>query len=299
MEIRGTTTLYGIVGQPVAHSLSPLFQNWFLNQHHIDAAYLPLPVDRSTNIARALTGLHSCGIAGLNVTVPYKELVARVVTCDSDALAIGAVNTVRRTSDGWQGCNTDHIGIQQVVIALLKSTEGCEIVLFGAGGTARAVLHGCNQLGIKRIWLCNRTQQRAEELALHAEREHYQTTITPIQWQQQEVDTACQRAALIINTTTIGLHNRDPFPFTLPPWSGADHGAAIDAVYSDDGSTSFTTMAASHNRRTLDGLPLLIAQGAASFYYWHQLSIDRQQALDYICQKLQRPPSTMNGWGGE
>jgi len=297
MKIRGTTAIYGIIGQPVAHSLSPLFQNWFLRQHQLDAAYLPLPVDDAVNIPTALAGLHSCGVAGFNVTVPYKEVVAKAVDCDDDALAIGAINTVRRTTHGWQACNTDHIGIQQVLAALLDTTETNEVVLFGAGGTARAVLHGCNQIGIKRIWLCNRTASRADALARHAQAEHYQTIVTPIAWDQHAVNSACQRAAVIINTTTVGLHNRDPFPFDLPTWNGTRSGAAFDAVYQPDGITSFTTAATTKGRHAIDGLPLLIAQGVASFYYWHQLSVDRQQALDYMCQQLQRTPCILNGWG--
>ncbi|MDX8413229.1 MAG: shikimate dehydrogenase [Mariprofundales bacterium] len=297
MKILGTTAIYGIMGQPVAHSLSPLFQNWFLRQHRINAAYLPLPVDNAASLPTVLAGLHSCGIAGFNVTVPYKEAVAKIVDCDDDARAIGAINTVRRTSDGWQACNTDYIGIQQVLTALLGTTEACEVVLFGAGGTARAVLHGCNQIGIKKIGLCNRTASRAEALVKHSKNEYYQTVIEPIAWNQSSVSSACQRAAMVINTTTIGLHNHDPFPFNIPPCRGAKQGAAFDAVYRPNGITSFTTAASRQGRRAIDGLPLLIAQGVASFYYWHQLSIDRQLALNDMCQQLQRTPCVMNSWG--
>jgi len=297
MKILGTTAIYGIIGQPVAHSLSPLFQNRFLRQHHIDAAYLPLPVDHEASIPTVLAGLHSCGIAGFNVTVPYKEAVAKIVDCDDDARAIGAINTVRRTSDGWQACNTDYLGIQQVLTALIGTIEASEVVLFGAGGTARAVLHACNQMGVKKIGLCNRTASRAKMLAIHAQDEHYQTVVESIAWDQQAVNRVCKRAAVVINTTTIGLHNHDPFPFDILPCNGAKQGAAFDAVYRPNGITSFTTAASKQGRRAIDGLPLLIAQGVASFYYWHQLSIDRQLALDDMCQQLQRTPCVMNSWG--
>ncbi len=299
MQIRGTTAIYGIIGHPVTHSLSPLFQNWFLERHGIDAAYLPLPVADATHLPTVLAGLHGCGVEGFNVTVPHKERVAALVECDRDARIIGAVNTVRRTAGGWQATNTDHVGIQQVLTALTSSPRQQEVTLFGAGGTARAVLHACDQIGIRRVWLCNRTLARAERLVETAEAHDYQTVVTTIDWDQQAVTRACQRSAIIINTTTIGLHDHAPFPFALPPCAEGDGNAAFDAVYRPDGVTSFTSAAANQGRRAIDGLPLLIAQGVAAFYYWHHLSMNRQQAMDYICHQLKRPPCQMNDWGGD
>jgi len=299
MSIQGSTSIYGIIGQPVAHSLSPLFQNWFLNQHGINAAYLPFPVNDAAQIPVVLEGLHGCGVSGFNVTVPYKETVATQVDCDDDARAIGAINTARRTENGWEATNTDHIGIQHVLTSLLGDHEPGEVLLFGAGGTARAVLHACNQMGMARIWLCNRTASRAETLADEAKKQRYATTIAPIAWSQEAVTIACQRSMIVINTTTIGLHDQGAFPFALPPPHGIENGTAFDAVYRPDGCTSFIAAASMNGRYAIDGLPLLIAQGVASFYYWHQLSVNRQRALDYMCHQLHRKPCRMHNWGGD
>ncbi|RMH49943.1 MAG: shikimate dehydrogenase [Zetaproteobacteria bacterium] len=294
MSIRGTTVLYGIIGNPVAHSLSPLFQNAFLQQRRIDAVYLPFPVGERSRLPEALAGLHACGVAGLNVTVPYKEEAARLVDCDADAAAIGAVNTLRRTEQGWQGCNTDWIGIRRVIEALLDDPQDAELLLFGAGGTARAVLQAALRLGIPRIRLCNRTFARARALADGAAGRP--TAIRPIAWRQEEVGQACRRAHLIINTTTLGLKGDAGFPFILPPCDTAPPGAAFDAVYSPTGETPFTKAAADGGRRTVDGLPLLIAQGVAAFYYWHDMQLNPQQALEETCRALGRTAPRMRGW---
>ncbi|MDQ6950477.1 MAG: shikimate dehydrogenase [Mariprofundales bacterium] len=295
MQIQASTRIYGIIGHPVAHSLSPLFQNDFLHQHAINGCYVAFPVE-PTALTEALAGLWACGVTGINITVPHKELTLPLVAADDDARAIGAVNTLRRGDCGWQATNTDWIGLRQVIEALAPHQQPRSVLLFGAGGTARAVLHACHALNIPHLSICNRTTSRAEALSKHAKQQGYAMEITVLPWQQSSVDHGCMQSELLINTTTLGLHNGAPFPFSLPATKGEYPGVAIDAVYQPDGITPFVRAATQQKRAAIDGLPMLIAQGAASFYYWHALRPSRQQALASVCNHLHRQPLHMHGW---
>lgn len=290
MKITASTALYGIIGWPVGHSLSPLFQNHFLQQRQADAAYLPFPVEPEL-LADAIDGLWALGVQGFNVTVPHKESVFQRVEADDGARRIGAVNTVRRGETGWLATNTDWLGFKAVIEASRIDVAGRDVLLFGAGGTARAVLHALALLRPARVTICNRNPERLRTLLADAAHAYPDLNCEALAWQQEQVTAACQEASLLINTTAIGLKPDHTFPFEL---SGA--GAAIDAVYRPNGRTAFTT--AAHSRRfRCDGLPMLIAQGAASFAWWHHCPMpDCQQALRLVERQLNRDPVNLPGW---
>ena len=144
--ISGATRVYGIIGHPVAHSLSPLFQAEFFRQFSIDGVYVPFPVEPA-RLEAALDGLAAVGVVGFNVTVPHKEAVYALLGGDADAEAIGAVNTVRRDDAGWAATNTDWLGFAGVLEGLgVDAGKGAALV-FGAGGTARAAVHALAKAG--------------------------------------------------------------------------------------------------------------------------------------------------------
>lgn len=264
MRINGKTSVYGVVGWPVEHSLSPWFQNWFIDAQGLNAVYIPFPVP-SASIDAALKGLYAAGVAGLNVTVPHKEVVARFVQTDDDAGRIGAVNTLRHTQGGWQATNTDWRGLRLVIEGLGLELSGKHVLMFGAGGTARAFVHALNGLGC-HLTICNRTPERASDMLSHVVSSYPGLQCEIIPWTEDAVSLVCEDAVLLLNATSIGLRESDRFPFVL-----TGEGVAIDAVYRPDGCTPFCQAAA--RRRTLDGLPLLVAQGAASFSWWHDTDI--------------------------
>lgn len=280
----GTTRVYGIVGQPVAHSLSPVFQNYFFQQTHEDAVYVPFPVHANT-LEAALHGLRHAGVQGLNVTVPFKEAVIPWVHADAAVRIIGAANTLRATDDGWHAWNTDWQGVQAVLQATKLAWEDEALLLFGAGGTARAVLHAAHEEGVGTVWICNRSQERCTLLVEHAKQQYPDMKVAALPWMQKDVTRACASSAMLVNTTTIGLQAGQTFPFVL---SGS--GWAMDAVYRPDGVTAYTqAVASSSERLVVDGLPMLVAQGAASFRLWHPAcSVDWVDALAYMEQRLCR-----------
>ncbi|ATX78906.1 shikimate dehydrogenase [Mariprofundus aestuarium] len=290
MEINGSTKLYGIIGWPVKHSLSPVFQASFLEQLQINAAYLPFAVAPDL-LNQALEGLFALGVEGFNVTVPHKESVFQRVSADDDARLIGAVNTVRRGVNGWDATNTDWRGFKAVVEGLETPVRGKRALLFGAGGTARAVLHALAALGLDTVYICNRNSERLAGFVEFAHTNYPQLVCEPVSWEQKSVTAACADAVLLVNTTTIGLAPEQQFPFAL---SGA--GAAIDAVYKPDGDTAFCR-AAEGSRSAVDGLPMLIAQGAESFAWWHGCTRPNCiSALSSIEKHLGRTPVKLPGW---
>jgi len=290
VNIQGTTKLYGILGWPVTHSLSPLFQSLFLHQRGMDAAYLPFGV-KPELLEQAMDGLWVLGVEGFNVTVPHKEAVFRSVDCDEDARRIGAVNTVRRADHGWQGINTDWKGFLAVVEGLNVDMQGQRAMLFGAGGTARAALHALSLLKLEKLYICNRNADRLEAFLAFAKMNYPQLTCQAVPWNQQDVHSASRACVLLANTTSIGLGKDDVFPFVL-----AGHGICVDAVYSPDGKTAF--IRAGGERYAVDGLPMLIAQGAESFAWWHDGEApDRGAALSWMETYLTRKPISLPGWG--
>jgi len=291
MKIDGTTKTYGIIGWPVKHSLSPVFQATFLQQHNINAVYLPFAVAPDL-LANAMDGLWALGIEGFNVTVPHKESVFQMVSADKDARQIGAVNTVKRSQNGWVATNTDWRGFLAVVEGLGFETAGRSALIFGAGGTGRAVLHALAKTGLETIFICNRNPQRLAAFIDFAKTQYPHVNCVALEWQQNAVTSACQSAALLVNTTSIGLQDGMDFPFNL----SAGHGVAIDVVYKPDGQTAFVR-AASATRGVVDGLPMLIAQGAEAFAWWHEIKRpDCSLALNQIEQQLGRKPLSLPGW---
>ncbi len=275
--------MFGIIGDPVSHSLSPLFQARFAEQHGIDTVYVPLRVMRE-DVAVALAGMWATHVEGFNVTVPHKESVAALVQMDEAATLIGAVNTVRRGTDCWQGTNTDWQAVREVLHGLGVDLPGSEALLIGAGGTARAVLHALAAGSVQRVYICNRSPERLNGLMQHAARTYPAMEVCQIAWEKEDVAACAQRCAVVINTTSIGLGEADAvFPFAL-----GGKGVALDAVYAPDGQTPFVLAARMGGRKVVDGLPMLVAQGAASFAWWHGVQADVESVMPWLEERLGR-----------
>jgi len=291
VEINGKTEVYGIVGQPVAHSLSPLFQTHFLQSAGIDAVYVPFAVE-TDQLEAALHGLWAAGVQGLNVTVPHKESALPLVAAAGQAHIIGAINTLVRTDEGWQGHNTDWLGFAALLEGLHVPLDGASVLMFGAGGTARAVVHALASRGVSRLGICNRSEERARELMAHIKKHYNSMACELVPWSQTSVEIVSHDCVTAVNVTSIGLAEDDAFPFHLQ-----GKGVAVDAVYRPDGQTAFCRMAKSAGWQTADGLPMLIAQGAEAFALWHQCRRpDMLDTLRWIERKLGRMPIDIPGW---
>lgn len=252
---------------------------------------MPFCVQES-DIESAVRGLWVLNVQGFNVTVPHKESVLPYVNPDESASLIGAANTVVRSEGGWQATNTDWVGFSAALEAVEADMQSAAVLLFGAGGTAKAVIYALSKMNISTLYICNRTQKRAEMLAAHTRDNYSHISCELVEWNNTNVETASLKAGVVINTTSIGLKNGDTFPFPLP---GA--GVAVDAVYRPDGNTPFCQAARRGGRESVDGLPMLIAQGIASFSQWHDsVRPNRLEALRWTEALVGRAPMNLPGW---
>jgi len=291
VEISGKTKLYGILGWPVSHSLSPVFQAQFFRQFGLDAVYVPFAVPPE-RLQQALDGLWATGVEGANVTVPHKEAVSAMVAADADAAVIGAVNTLRRSETGWVATNTDWQGFRAVLEQVAVDLHGKSALMFGAGGTARAVVHALASMGLTRLAICNRNEERLRSLVEHAHQYYPAMNVSAVTWSEAEVARVSEQSVLLINCTSIGLDATSAFPFKL---NGS--GVALDVVYRPDGGTPFCEEARQAGRQVVDGLPMLIAQGAASFAWWFDGKVpDWQATLAWMESRLGRKPGGLNSW---
>jgi shikimate dehydrogenase len=254
IHIRATTKLYAVLGDPIHHSKSPLIHNYWLDNLNIDAVYVALRCDLE-ELSHNLPALSHLNVGGVNLTVPLKEKALAVCHhFTPQAQAIGAVNTVLFRNKDIIGHNTDGDGF----LASLKQPDLSKVILLGAGGAARAVVHSLSMHGCINLTIINRNIHRAEQL-LPLAPPH--TSI--LDW--QNLDQAFQDATLIIQATSLGLSNNRPYP-ALPWFLTHPNALAYDLLY---GNTSFLASAEGYGRRTQDGLGMLVHQAAFAFEQWH------------------------------
>lgn len=248
------TRLLGVIGDPVAHSLSPYIHNQWLRENRIDAVYAALEV-KAAELAESLESLRGHDAIGVNVTLPHKEAVLKLAASASDtARRIGAANTLVHTADGtWHADNTDAPGFALTLEYGDIAVEGREVFLFGAGGSARAVADILSRQGA-RLTLCNRTIARAEALALDLAPAARILSL-------DEGLRQAPRASLVVNTLSLGHAGGT---LALPPSAG---GIFYDISYGK-GAAGAIAEARRQGWRTLDGLGMLVAQAALSFELW-------------------------------
>lgn len=248
----------GVIGFPVAHSLSPLLHGGWLADLGIKGAYVPLEVAPS-DLPAAIGGLKALGFAGANVTIPHKESVLQLVdSIDSVAQAIGAVNTLINRGGVIEGRNTDAHGFLANLDGKVpgwRSMLGNRTALvLGAGGAAKAVLYALRAAGISRIAIANRHAARAKLIAHDCQF---------IEWGDR--NRAVPSAGLIVNTTSLGMRGQPVLELDL---SRAPQDAVVyDLVYNPL-RTELLRGAAARSLRTVDGLGMLIHQARAGFSAW-------------------------------
>jgi shikimate dehydrogenase len=254
------TRVFGLLGDPVSHSLSPRFQNAALRALGLDGVYVAMRC-AAGEMPGLLLSLAGAGGGG-NVTVPHKELAARTVERRTETVeATGACNTFWLEDGRVCGDNTDVEGASAAVHAVLgRSPAGARVLLLGAGGSARAVLHALTAEGAERVVILNRTPARAEGLIAHGGRARTSVAVAA-----SPAELAGERFDLAINTTSLGLREEDELP--LAPDGAIGFDAALDLVYSPDG-TRWVKAVTALGRPAMDGTEMLLMQGAASFRRW-------------------------------
>lgn len=312
MTIKGTTQLLGVIGYPVKHSFSPLMHNAAIAHLQktgpADYVYLPFPI-HPDNLENAIVGFKAIGLRGFNITIPHKQTIIPLLDEVSEvAKAIGAVNTVwygdhsngdRSTDDhsnhskrelGWCGTNTDAVGFLSPLKALKQDWTSTRAIVLGNGGASRAVVAACHQLGCKRISVVGRD---LEKLAWFAESWAHSPDIAArlkvMTW--DELPAQLYKAGLIVNATPVGMHPEVDASVLSDEEIGLLNKDAIayDLIYTPR-PTKFLQLAAAAGLTTVDGLEMLVQQGAAALEIWLDrpapIDVMRRSLLEHLAQSL-------------
>lgn len=268
--ISGKTSIVGLIGWPVSHSVSPPMHNAAFDALGLDWRYVPLPVDATSPelVGRAVAGLHALGLKGSNVTVPHKQAVMPFLDeLTPAAETIGAVNTIVVREDGsLLGDNTDTRGFVADLRAHRVSLASANALVLGAGGSARAVVYGLAEAGCASVTLLNRTVSKATGLTAAIQPLFPGCTMSALPF-PAGVAQAADSADLIVNCTSMGM---TPNSETMP-W---DEDVAFrpgqtvyDLVYNPP-RTRLLQKAEADGARAIGGLGMLIWQGAIAFELW-------------------------------
>jgi shikimate dehydrogenase len=265
--VKGTTQILGIIGDPVAHSLSPLMHNAAFAEMGVDYAYLPFPV-APENLQTAVQGLRViANVQGFNVTIPHKEEIVPCLGQVTDiARAVGAVNTVKRLQQGWVGTNTDVAGFLAPLARLERDWSQTPVLVLGSGGAARAVVVACWQLGCPTIHVMGRDPRKMRRFysQMTAQLEALNLRVHP--W--QSVESILEVVGLVVNATPLGMAEQPASPLTVEQLKLLPPGAiAYDLIYTPR-PTQFLRLAEQAGCVVIDGLEMLLHQGCAALEFW-------------------------------
>ena len=265
------TATIALLGHPVAHSISPAFQQAALDALGVDARYEAWDTPPA-DLPAALERLRDPALLGANVTVPHKLEALRLADqADPAARRIGAANTLVRRGRELHATNTDVAGVQRALAEAGIDLDGVGAVLIGAGGAARAVVAALRAGGARSLTIANRTPERAEalrEIAEEGDSPRLELRVCALDAGSGELRAALGRAGLVIHSTPLGMrHGPDEAATPLPAECFSPGQAAFDLVYTPE-RTPFLEAAGAAGARPIGGLGMLVHQGAESFRLW-------------------------------
>lgn len=261
-RITARTNLLGLIGHPVDHSLSPVFQNAALNALNLDYVYLAFDISTG-DLMDAVRTLRTWRLKGINVTVPHKEKIIQWLDrLDDTALLLGAVNVVVVKDEQLVGYNTDGIGFAKALDFNQINLNGKQIALLGAGGAARAVLSVLIKRGVHKVIVFNRSFERSLKFQQWA-KNSFATIIEIDNWESfiNGQSSFLSQVDVLINATSLGLSQE----IIEVPWNGIDScELVIDVVYNRE-ETPLVREARKKGKKAFDGKMMLLFQGAESF----------------------------------
>ena len=275
MEINGKTRVCGLIGNPVEHTLSPMIHNTLAERLGHNMVYVPFLVEEG-KVAEAVDGAKALHLLGLNVTVPYKsEVISSLKEIDALARNIGAVNTLVRTDGGFKGYNTDMEGLYRAMMSDGVRIDGEQIILLGAGGAARAVAYLCAVKGADKVYLLNRTFDKAQAVAEEVNHTSGREVIIPMH--TEDYVTLPGGKYLAIQGTSVGLapHVEDVVIADDAFYEKIHTG--FDLIYSP-WETKFMRLTREHGGRAYNGLKMLLYQGIIAYELWNDVKVSEEDA---------------------
>jgi shikimate dehydrogenase len=255
------TTLYGVIGNPIGHSLSPIMHNNAFQDLGLDAFYQAFEV-KSNQLGNAIRGIRALGIQGFNVTIPHKVSVMEYLDdIDSQALAIGAVNTVKNRNGKLIGYNTDGIGYTAGLKTIVNQLENQNVLLVGAGGAARGIAISLANTSIKSLTITNRTIEKASSIIKKCNQDIILDVIE-LHHAEEKLD----QFDIIINTTSVGLYpNVEEIPLKL---TNIKKGTIVSDIIYNPFYTKWLHLANEMGGVVQNGIPMFVNQGALAFEIW-------------------------------
>lgn len=264
-----------VLGFPVAHSLSPKLHGYWLSHHRIEGTYEAIataPQDLADTLAR----LADAGYEGCNLTLPHKEAaLALMDDLDGSASAAGAVNTVHFENGKMEGYNSDGFGFIESLKAQGLGWQDATVMIVGAGGAARAIIHALSTAGARDFIIVNRTLEKAEQLArdlnIYADVRDW-----------SGLSSALEKTGLLVNCTNLGMAGQDPLVLDLQrlnPLAGV-----ADIVYKPL-ETDLLKSARKRGHKVATGLPMLIHQGRLGFKLWFGVDPEVTADLQFIMEQ--------------
>lgn len=282
-EITARTGLLGLLGHPVGHSVSPFIQNSLAEYFGHDLRYLAYDVEPE-NLEAAVKGAYALKVKGLNVTVPHKQAVRQFLSCEDEAAArIGAVNTLKREADGWHGFNTDLPGFLRALRSDGIVLKGRNVVVLGAGGAARAIVNAVLESEVNKLFIYNRTYERAAELAADVAGGYPDACIVAAPSLNELI--AAMKAEntgfVAVNTTSVGMYPNVDAKLIEDEEFYKLCDTAVDIIFNPS-KTAFMKAVeeAKEGNRAENGLKMLLFQGVRSYEIWNDVEVPDEVAME-------------------
>tara|TARA_B100000767_G_scaffold140408_1_gene132684 strand:+ start:1541 stop:2362 length:822 start_codon:yes stop_codon:yes gene_type:complete len=253
---------FGIIGNPIKHSLSPFLHNYWFKKYNIDASYSIIEAEEK-DLPDIVKKIEDQSLSGINITLPYKQkIINNIDKIVNDAEITGSVNTLLKDKNGFViGENTDVFGLQAAYLKEIDSVLHNKTLVIGAGGVSPSVILSLQKSGIKNISIINRTQDKC----LFLKKKFNYLNILPWNSLQSEIG----NYDIIINATSLGLKNGQDFDFDFSKCK--NDAIYIDTIYNPLKTKTFKFLE-DKGIKVFNGLDMFIYQGQKSFYLWNKIN---------------------------
>lgn len=276
--INSYTKLLGIIGNPLGHSLSPLIHNHLFALLDLNYVYLAFEVEQEL-LENAVYGLTALGARGFNVTVPYKEKIMEFLDhAEKNAQIIGAVNTVLIKKGKIVGYNTDVSGFKKSIEEAGFYSKGKIVTVLGAGGAARAAIIGLLELGAREVNIINRNENKSQAIIdFYKANGINNLKNIPI----KDAYDAIRQSELVVNATSVGMKGYLPNETPIPAYYFNEGMWVCDLVYNPL-ETRFLSEAKKRGCNIINGLNMLVHQGADAFKIWTKIDPPREKIKELV-----------------
>jgi shikimate dehydrogenase len=285
MIITGKTSVIGLIGNPIEHSLSPVIHNYFSEKYNLDYVYATFRVS-DNSIEDAFKGIKALNISGINITVPHKEVSLKYMdNIDETAEVIGSVNTVVIKDNKFTGYNTDCLGFGRSLTDNKINISGKGVCVIGAGGASRAVIYQLVKMGAGSIHIFNRSEEKAIKLAEYVNNKLDKTNCRGFALSNIQSSFNQGTYGLIVNCTSVGMHPNVedcPIPEDLKVSSDT---VFYDIIYNPR-VTRFLKIGQDNGCSILNGMDMLIYQAVYAYEMWTGIKID-MEAINELRIRLQ------------